>query len=360
MGLYLEATPWSDTHPAMQALLYTEPFHLNYTETPDPEVGPDDVLVRVKAVGICGSDVHGYTGRTGRRLPPLIMGHEAAGVVETVGARVKGVAPGSRVCFDSTVCCNRCDACRQGRYNRCAHRQVLGVSVPGMKRHGAMADLVRLPWWSLVEMPAALSFTEAALLEPVSIGLHAVNRGPVAPGETVLIVGAGTIGLFVLQAARLKGAGKVIVSDLNTHRLRQAQKLGADVVVSPDDANLASVVEAQTQGHGADVSFEVVGLAQTLQQTLAATRMGGRVVLVGNLTKTVEIDVPDVVSRELTLRGTYASSGEYRDAVDLVASGRIDVRPLVNATLPLSQGQHAFDRLYRGEEAALIKIVLEP
>ena len=344
----------------MQALLYTEPFHLDYTETPDPEVGPDDVTVRVKAVGICGSDVQGYTGRTGRRLPPLIMGHEAAGIVETVGARVEGIAPGSRVCFDSTVYCNRCDACRQGRYNRCVHRQVLGVSVPGMKRHGAMADLVRLPWWSLIEMPATLSFTEAALLEPVSIGLHAVNRGDIAPGETVLIVGAGTIGLFVLQAARLKGAGTIIVSDLNAYRLRQAQKLGADVAASPDTADLTAVVEAETQGRGADVSFEVVGLAETVHQTLAATRIGGRVVLVGNLTRRVEIDVPDVISRELTLRGTYASSGEYRDAVDLVASGQIDVRPLMSATLPLSQGPQAFDRLYRGEEAELIKIVLEP
>ncbi len=344
----------------MQALLYTEPFHLTYTETPDPAVGPDDVLVRVKAVGICGSDVQGYTGRTGRRLPPLIMGHEAAGIVETVGARVEGIAPGNRVCFDSTVYCNQCDACRQGRYNRCVDRQVLGVSVPSMKRHGAMADLVRLPWWSLIEMPAALSFTEAALLEPVSIGLHAVNRGDIAPGETVLVVGAGTIGLFVIQAARLKGAGTIIVSDLNPHRLRQAQKLGADVIVSPDSADLSAVVEAETNGRGADVSFEVVGLAETLRQTLAATRIGGRVVLVGNLTKQVEIDVPDVISRELTLRGTYASSGEYRDAVDLVASGQIDVRPLLSATLPLSEGPHAFDRLYRGEEAELIKIVLEP
>ena len=344
----------------MKSLLYTEPFRLDYTETPDPEVGPDDVLVRVKAVGICGSDIHGYTGRTGRRLPPLIMGHEAAGIVETVGANVEGIAPGSRVCFDSTIYCNRCAACRQGRYNRCAHRQVLGVSVPGMKRHGAMADLVRLPWWSLIEMPTALSFTEAALLEPVSIGLHAVNRGVVAPGETVLIVGVGTIGLFVLQAARRKGAGKIIVSDLNPHRLRQAQKLGADVLVSPDTVDLASVVEAETQGRGVDVSFEVVGLAATLHQALAAARMGGRAVLVGNRTKTVEIDVPDVIARELTLHGTYASSGEYRDAVDLVASGQIDVRPLVSATLPLSQGQEAFDRLYRGDEAALLKIVLEP
>ena len=344
----------------MKALLYTEPYHFEYTDVPEPKVAPDDVLVRVQAVGICGSDVQGYTGKTGRRLPPLIMGHEAAGIVETAGARVEGIAPGDRVCFDSTIYCNQCDACRQGRVNRCARRQVLGVSVPGMKRHGAMAELVRLPWWAVVAMPAGLSFTEAALLEPVSIGLHAVSRGRVAPGETVVIVGAGTIGLFVLQAARQQDAGKIIIADLNLHRLRLARALGADVAVQSDVEDLAGVVEAETQGRGADVSFEVVGLAATLHQAVAATRMGGRVVLVGNLTKTVEIDVQEVVSRELTLRGTYASSGEYRRAADLVTADRIDVMPLVSATLPLSQGQQAFDRLYRGGEAELIKIILEP
>ena len=190
----------------MKALLYTEPFHFDYTDVPAPEVEPDDVLVRVQAVGICGSDVQGYTGKTGRRLPPLIMGHEAAGIVETTGAHVAGIAPGDRVCFDSTVYCNQCEACRQRRYNRCVSRQVLGVSVPGMKHHGAMAELVRLPCWAVVAMPQELSFTEAALLEPVSIGLHAVSRGEIAPGETVVIIGAGTIGLFVLQAARHQGA----------------------------------------------------------------------------------------------------------------------------------------------------------
>lgn len=357
--MYLRTYPILNVS-AMKSLLYTAPFQFEYTETPEPEVGPDDVLVRVQAVGICGSDVQGYTGRTGRRLPPLIMGHEASGTVDAAGTRAGGIAPGDRVCFDSTVYCNRCEACRQGRFNQCVDRQVLGVSVPGMKRHGAMAELVRLPWWSLVAMPEALSFTEAALLEPVSIGLHAVNRGQIQPSETVVIIGAGTIGLFVLQAARLQGAGKIIVSDPNAHRRRLARALGADVAVSPEVVDLAEVVAAETQERGADVSFEVVGLAATLHQAVAATRMGGRVVLVGNLTKTVEINVQEVVSRELTLRGTYASSGEYRQAVELVASGKIDVLPLVSATLPLAQGQAAFDRLYGGEEVDLLKIILKP
>jgi len=344
----------------MKALLYTEPFHFAYTDVAEPAVSADEVLVRVEAVGICGSDVYGYTGQTGRRLPPLIMGHEAAGVVEAVGANTRGLAPGDRVCFDSTVYCNQCAACRNGQYNQCLHRQVLGVSVPGMKRHGAMAERISLPWWTLLKMPASLSFTQAALLEPVAIALHAVNRGEVASGETILIVGAGTIGLFVLQAARLQGAGTLLVSDLNPYRRDLARQLGADATVSPKEVDLDAWIRRETDGRGVDVSFEVVGLAPTLRQAIAATRMGGRVVLVGNLTKTVEVDVPDLVSRELTLCGSYASGGEYRACVDLVASGHIDVLPLVSATVPLSQGQEAFDRLYGGAEKDLLKIILSP
>jgi L-iditol 2-dehydrogenase len=345
---------------AMKALLYTEPYRFAYTDCPDPEPGPEDVVVRVQAVGICGSDVHGYTGTTGRRLPPLIMGHEASGVVAALGAAAEGgLRAGDRVCFDSTVYCNACAACRQGRYNRCVHRQVLGVSIPGMKRDGAMAEYVRLPWWTLHAMPEGLSFVQAALLEPVSIGMHAVTRAALATGETVLVVGTGTIGLFIVQAAKLAGAAKVIVSDPRASRLALARRLGADVTVDPAAEDLTGRVAGETEGRGADASFEVVGIGRTVQQAIAATRTGGRVVLVGNLTPRVEVPVPEVISKELTLTGSYASSGEYRRCIDLVASGQVDVLPLVSEVLPLSEGQHAFDRLHAGQED-LLKIVLTP
>ncbi len=342
----------------MKALLHTEPYGFDYTDVPDPDVGPDDVLIRVEAVGVCGSDVHGYTGETGRRIPPIIMGHEAAGTVESVGGRVASVSPGDRVCFDSTVFCNECDACRRGAYNRCAGRQVLGVSVPDMpKRHGCMAELVAVPYWTVLPMPEGLSFHEAALLEPVAIALHAARRAEIRDGDAVLIIGCGTIGLLIQQAVRLHGAGTVIVSDLDASRLDLARRLGADAAVDPRSGDLEDVVQRKTDG--IDVAFEVVGFAETLRQAVKLTAMGGRVVLVGNLTPRVELPVPDIISRELTLIGSYASSGEYRDAIDLVASGRIDVRPLITDVLPLSAGQGAFDRLYGGEKN-LVKIILEP
>ena len=344
----------------MKALVHTAPYRLEISDFPVPTLAPTDVLVRVKAVGICGSDVQGYTGTTGRRLPPIILGHEAAGIVEDAGADAPALPRGMRVAFDSTIFCNACEACDRGQYNYCPSREVLGVSIPGMKRHGAMAEFVRLPWWTLVPMPDHLSFTDAALLEPIAISLHAAARGAIAPGETVCIIGAGTIGLFLLQAALLRGAGRIMVFDVNEHRLRVARALGADIAVSPLDTDPSDVVHATTEGRGADVSFEVVGIAATLHQAIAATRIGGRVVLVGNLTRSIDLNIPDIVSRELTLRGTYCNAGEYRKAIGLVADGKIETTSIVSATLSLEQGPEAFDRLHGGQEPELIKIILHP
>ncbi len=322
-------------------------------------VGDDDVLIRVKACGICGSDVQGFTGKTGRRIPPLIMGHEAAGIIENMGKNVKDFERGDRVCFDSTVYCNRCEPCQKGYYNRCESRQVLGVSTPDFKRQGAFAEYVAVPWWIASKIPDHLSFTHASLLEPTSIGMHAANRAPVSANDTVVIIGAGTIGLFILRASRLKGAGKVIVSDINEFRLDAAKKLGADVVVNPVKSDLKETIFGETKNKGVDVTFEAVGYAKTFQDAISVTKTGGHIIAVGNLEKTAEFNLQELVARELTFRGSYASSGEFRDCIELVASGKINVEPLISDVLPLEDGPRAFDRLLKAEEN-LLKIVLEP
>lgn len=342
----------------MKALLYTEPYHLEYADVPDPRAGEDEVLVRVKACGICGSDVQGFTGKTGRRIPPLIMGHEAAGIVEGFGKNVTDFEKGDRVCFDSTVYCNRCEPCRAGKYNRCKKRQVLGVSVPEFKRHGAFAEYVAVPSWIVAPIPDSMSFVQAALLEPVSIGTHATNRAPISAGDTAVVIGAGTIGLFVLQGCKLKGA-RVIVCDINDFRLDTARQLGAEVTVNPAKSNLKDTVLKATDGRGADVAFEVVGFGETFAEAVSVVKIGGCVVAVGNLQKMAEFNLQELVARELTFTGSYASSGEFRQGIDLVASGKINVEPLVSDVLPLQDGPAAFDRLLKAEEN-LLKIVLEP
>ena len=343
----------------MKALIYTKPYCFEYSDFSDPVVGDDEVLIRVKACGICGSDVHGFTGKTGRRIPPLIMGHEAAGIVEETGESVKAFEKGDRVCFDSTVYCNKCQPCRKGLYNRCEKRQVLGVSTQEFKRHGAFAEYVAVPWWIVSKIPENMSFTQAALLEPVSIGTHAANRAPISSNDTVVVIGAGTIGLFILQAAQLRGAARVIVADINEFRLVLAQKLGADKVINPLKSDLREAIFKETKNRGADVTFEAVGYAQTFLDGVSITKTGGHLVAVGNLEKTAEFNLQELVARELTFTGSYASSGEFRDCIELVASGKINVEPLISDVLPLEDGPGAFERLLKAEEN-LLKIVLEP
>jgi L-iditol 2-dehydrogenase len=343
----------------LKALIYTKPYTLEYSDFPDPSAGDDDVLIRVKACGICGSDVHGFTGKTGRRIPPLIMGHEAAGIVEKLGKNMSGFKKGDRVCFDSTIYCNKCEACQAGLFNRCDKRQVLGVSVPSFKRHGAFAEYVAVPSWIVSKIPDELSFIHAALLEPASIGTHAANRAPISNNDIVVVLGAGAIGLFILQAARLRGATKVIAVDINEFRLDIAKKLGADKLINPLKSDLSEAILQETEGKGANVTLDAVGYAKTFTDAVSVTRMGGHVVAVGNLEKKAEFDLQQLIAKEHTFIGSYASSGEFSDCIELVASGKINVEPLISDVLPLKEGPDAFDRLLKAEEN-LLKIVLEP
>lgn len=342
----------------MKALVNTAPYVLELQDWPIPTYSPDDLLIRVKACAICGSDIKGYSGKTGRRQPPIIMGHEAAGVVEAIGANVTGFRPGDRVCFDSTVYCQRCAYCLNGQRNLCANRQVVGVSEGTYRRHGAMAEYVVVPHWIAVHMPDNLSFAQAALIETAAVGVHAANRTPLVLNDTVVIVGTGAIGLVALQAIRLKGAGKVIVTDLSRPRLELARKLGADVTVRADEEDLLGALRAVTGPEGADAVLEAVGIQATIDTALKITRKGGALTLIGNVMPRVEMGLQEIVTREITLYGVCASNGEYADCVELVASGRINVDPLITETARLEDGQAVFDRLYRGAEASLRTVFL--
>src|SRR5689334_3877368 len=194
----------------MEALLLKEYKQLEMVRMAEPEAGPDDVLVRVRACGICGSDVHGYDGSTGRRIPPLVMGHEAAGIIETVGRDVKEFKPGERVTFDSTVYCGQCDYCRMGRVNLCDNRQVLGVSCGDYRRYGAFAEFVAVPAHIVYRLPELLPLYHAALIEAVSVAVHAVKRSPPKPDDAVAVIGSGMIGLLIAQVLRHAGCRTVI------------------------------------------------------------------------------------------------------------------------------------------------------
>ena len=343
----------------MRALVHTAPLQFNLRDVPEPKPNDEEVLVRVKACGICGSDVHGYTGKTGRRIPPIIMGHEAAGVVEAVGRNVQNVTAGERITFDSTVYCNQCSACRQGRVNLCQNRKILGVSTPAFRRDGAMAEYVVVPWWITYRLPDAVSFEEAALIEPASVSLHAARITPIDVNDVVVVVGAGQIGLFAIQAVRVKGAGTIIALDMKEERLALARRLGADVTINPGKADVAAEMRRAVGRPDADAVLEAVGTEASVQLAMDLTKLGGHVTLIGNVTPRVQVNLQDIVSRELTLRGSCAIAGEYRACLDMMAAGRIQAKPLISRIVPLAEGQAAFDALHRGD-AGLMKIVLQP
>lgn len=343
----------------MKALLLSEYKQLAVTEFAEPEIGATDILVQIRACGICGSDIHGYDGSSGRRIPPLVMGHEAAGVVSAVGSEVSQFEVGDHVTFDSTVSCGDCYFCRRGNINLCDNRRVLGVSCGEYRRHGAFAEYVAVPQHICYRLPKTLPFEYAAMIEAVSVAVHAANRTPVSLGDTAVVVGSGMIGLLVIQAIRLAGCSTVIAVDLDESRLEKASLLGADVTLKADAVDVPAEVQKLTGGRGADVVLEVVGATPTIQTAVACCRKGGMLTLVGNLAPTVEMPLQAIVTRELSVFGSCASSGEYPACIELLEKGAIRVEPLITAKASLEEGPAWFSRLYQGEAGAM-KVILDP
>ncbi len=343
----------------MNALLLSEYKKLELTDLPQPAIGPEDLLIQVKACGICGSDVHGYDGSTGRRIPPLVMGHEAAGIVAELGSAVRSFAKGDRVTFDSTVSCGHCYFCKRGETNLCDNREILGVSCGEYRRYGAFAEYVGVPARICYALPDELPFEHAALIEAVSIGVHAVSLARPRLNDTAVVVGAGMIGLLTVQAVALTGCRKVIAIDLEADKLKVAQELGATDVINPKDCDAVAAVQQLTEGRGADVVLEAVGATQPVKTAIGCAKKGGTVVLIGNVSPTVEIPLQVVVSRQITLIGSSASSGEYPMCIDLLARRAILVEPIISALAPLTDGPQWFKRLY-AKEPGLMKVILQP
>jgi L-iditol 2-dehydrogenase len=279
----------------MKSLLLEEYGKLKIADLPRPEPGEHEVLVCVAACGICGSDVHGYDGSSGRRIPPLVMGHEAAGVIAAVGAGVTDFHVGDRVTFDSTVYCGQCVYCLRGEVNLCDNRQVIGVSCGDYRRNGAFAEYIAVPERILYRLPSKMSFPEASMLEATSVALHAVKVSGTQKGDTTLVVGAGMIGLLTMQALRASGVGRVMIADIDETRLTLGELLGADEALRGTGGQIAEAIMQRTDGVGADVVFDAVGRAKTVSESIDSVRKGGTVTLIGNIESNVTIPLQKVV-----------------------------------------------------------------
>jgi len=344
----------------MKALVLGEYKKLSYVEVPAPILrGPDDVIVRVRAAAICGSDVHGWDGSTGRRQPPIVMGHEAAGEIVEAGSAVKGLRVGDRVTFDSTEFCGKCWYCLRGEVNLCEDRRVLGVSTGEWRRDGAFAEFLVLPERMLFKLPDSIDFVRAALAEPCAVAAHAVAITPLAKGESVAVIGTGLIGLLLISIIRASGVGRIIALDTQEDRRGTALDFGADIALDPTSPETVATLRELSEGRGVDRAFEAVGASAPIRTAIAATRKGGSVTLIGNASPNVELPLQEIVTRQLTLLGSCAAAGEYARVLELMSAGELDPLPLVSATAPLAEGQAFFERLY-AREPGLLKIVLEP
>ena len=343
----------------MKALVLTDYFKFEYQDVPAPVCEDDEVVVRVKACAICGSDVHGYDGQSGRRQPPVIMGHEASGVISQVGKKVSAYKEGDRVTFDSTIYCGKCWYCRRGMVNLCSDRKVLGVSCDTYRTPGAMAEYVAVPERILYRLPDTVTYEQAAVVEPLSVAVHAVSISRLHLGNRAVIVGAGTIGLLLTQAVKAAGATELIVVDLDEDKLAVAKKLGATRIINSGKEDVASTVASLTDGEGADIAFEAVGITATLNTAIDSVRTGGSVVMVGNIAQKVDFPLQKCVTRQIDLQGSCASSGEYDVCLDMIGHGMVDANSIISKAVPLKQGGEWFDRLHAAEPG-LIKVVLQP
>ena len=344
----------------MQALVLTEYKNLQMQEVAKPTLlSPTQVLVRIKAASICGSDVHGYDGSTGRRKPPLIMGHEGSGVIEEAGSLVTNFKVGDRVTFDSTIYCGTCSFCKQGLFNLCDNRRVLGVSCVDYHQDGIFAEYALIEERILFHLPEGLTFEEAAMAEPAGVAAHAISLAGPKLGEDVAVVGAGLIGLLAIKLLRTMTSGTVIAIEMDEQRRKKALQIGADATFDPRDPELLATIKTLTKGEMLPLVYEAVGASSPINTAISLVRKGGTVVLVGNVTPTIELPLQSVVTRQIRLQGSCAINGEYPTVLKMMADKKLDVTDLISKVAPLKEGRIWFDKLYNREDN-LLKVVLVP
>jgi len=339
----------------MRALVYYGPEDLRLAEIADLKPAPGEALIRVKACGICGSDVHGYLGITGRRIPPMVMGHEFSGEVAEVGEGVTDIKVGERVAPYPVVFCGDCEPCRKGNVHLCLNKKALGV----LECNGAMAEYVSIPAKLLFKLADNVSYEVGSMMEPLAVAYRGVNHAGDLTGQNVLVVGAGTIGLLVTAIVKMRNSAKIFVSDISDTRLGVAKEMGADDVINPAKDDIWDRIRNATDAGGVDVAFEAVGATPTVQQAMASLRVGGTAVWIGNSAKMININMQEIVTRELRVFGTFLYTfKEFGDVVGLLNDGKLNVEPMISLKAPMMEkGVELFAKLAKNP-GPLIKVIL--
>lgn len=344
----------------MKAAQLIAPNTLKYHEVPEPKIGPNDVLIRTEAVGICGTDLELFKGtmpffKTGLTRYPIIPGHEWCGRIVEIGPAVQGFQPGDRVTGDVSVGCGACPHCMEGLYHLCIRRAEVGISGG---RDGACSEVFAMPYKHVFKVPDSLSPELAAVTEPAATVVKAIDRAPLRLGAVVLVIGDGPIGLLALQAANCAGSAFTIVSGISDQKLRVARQLGADLTVNAKREDLREAVMDNTRGFGADYVMECSGSAECFNQAVALVRPAGTICGIGICEHNLNnYDIARVVCQDITFVGTVASPNAFPRTIRLLASGRIKPHPLITHRMPLSEMPEAM-RVMQQSANERIKIML--
>jgi L-iditol 2-dehydrogenase len=320
----------------------------------EPKMSEEQALIQVKIAGICGSDLHAYDGSSKRRKPPLVMGHEFGGIVAKVGAKATGVAVGDRVVVNPIIACGACEPCRTGKNHVCENMRLIGLH-----SSGAFAEYVAVPAKNCIKLPDNVSFEEASMVEPLSVGIHSAGRAGVKIGDNIVIIGPGTIGLTSVMAAKMAGAGKIFITGANGDegRLALAKKLGADVTINAMQEDPVARILAETGG-GADSVIEAVGIQKTIQQAMSMLRRGRNAVIIGLMQTEITINAIDLAVKEIGLLGDYGyTKDDFMRGLGMIAAGKANVKQLITHTFPLEEIAKGFETLSTKEGNA-IKVLL--
>ncbi len=340
----------------MKALVYLGPKKIKIKDVNLPSLKPNEVTVKVRACGICGSDIHGFLGTTGRRIPPVIMGHEFAGVIVQTGYNVKNFKIGDRVVIFPIISCGNCIYCKTDQAELCDNKKLFGV----MNVNGAMAEYINVPEKLLIKLKNNISFVNATIAEPLAVACSAVNKIKNLKDLkkcNLLVVGSGVIGLLLLQVLKAEKALKLFASDINNKKLEIAKRIGA-YAINTNEADISNSIMSETNGQKIDISFEAVGVTDTVKQAILTLNKRGVSVWIGNLSPVIELDLQKIVINEIKIFGSYAYSlDDFKMAIDFLENNKLDLNIIINRIVKLEEGEEIFNEIASGN-SDIIKAVL--
>lgn len=342
----------------MKAAVFTAPFRIELQEVPEPRPEANEVKIRVKAAGICGSEVHAYNGTHPFRHPPAIMGHEISGEVVEVGSAVKDYGPGDRVLVEPQKTCGTCIYCRGGDYYVCKQKVVMGTTTWS----GAFGEYIAVPEGIVHPLPDDMTYEEGALVEPLAVGLHAVRQSSVKLGSSVVVIGSGTIGLATMACAKAQGAGQILAADVLDFNLEIAKEMGATRVINVKREKLEEVVKKEVHPAGAEVGFDAAGYPSVVDDLLASIRRKGEIILVALFEEPVVIkNSYGIIGGEMKIKGVQMYCREdFQAAIDMIRLKRLDVSPFVTHRLPVEEAQKGLEILYRKSEDVIKVLLMYP